>query len=547
MEQLDANLLYEIKKLKNGDTSSYEKFYELTSLRIYNLIFSITKEHSYCNELIPVVYNQIYSNIHYLQDESIFWAWASMYATDCAYNHMLKIGLDTNYIPSTEGINFFESMTDDTEAFIPERFLHNAEYLNQIKAMIDSLPTIDNIILQYYYYEKLSVTEICNKLGLNRSIVCSSLHNMRQGLSSFIYYSGYVEGEKMYSIASVPIFWLAFNGIISSVASLAGGAALTGAAMAGSGMAAGGSGVAMAGSGMAAGGSGVAMAGSGMAAGGSGAAMAGSGMAAGGSGAASGSSAGVIATAGTVAVKAGMGIGAKILIGTAVCATLVGGGIGIHHLLTSGDDKEVTTEAEATPQEATPLEATTEEITTEATTVTTTEEPEDIPYFDEHGINVSGPGEFSIVSTINFDDVPEPGDQTLTGTMSISEEINEDRKTITAVIDVNAHYYDNGYWAYSFTGGFVDKYTGICIFPDVTSYTNTFVFNDNEYELTISAAHVQGDGKGTLTITVDAPADYDGAVFIVAGADGSNEDDPPVFKSLSEVSYGHTPVYMTIY
>lgn len=353
---VNQDLVREIQKLQISDYSSYTFFYDITAPYLYKVVISIAKIKEDADVIIQTVYQRIYQDINSLQNVSTFYNWAGCIATDESLR-FLNVTNKLMFDAMPEGIGYFEYAFafQDNEEFIPENILVNNELNRLIQEMIDSLPIICHVVLQYFYIEGVSVGEIASKLGCDETYVRKCIQYIKNNLKNVIGNVGANPAVKLHSMSQIPVLMIIFERTLE----YAYGATAVAGVIAGGGVATGGG--AVAGSGMA-----------GTVAGGSAAGVAVTG----------GSAAGATA----VATATGLGIGAKIAIGATICATLAGGGIGINHLIQENnkqteevvEEVEETDETDDTEEMVDDTTATaTEEIVDDTTAVATEEVAED--------------------------------------------------------------------------------------------------------------------------------------------------------------------------
>lgn len=89
----------EIQKLREGNYTSYQKFYDMTSDYLYQILISDVKNPDVANELINELYMDIYANINAeLADNSRFFEWAGNKARDLSTAYLMA-----HNIPESDG------------------------------------------------------------------------------------------------------------------------------------------------------------------------------------------------------------------------------------------------------------------------------------------------------------------------------------------------------------------------------------------------------------------------------------------------------------
>lgn len=153
------------------------------------------------------------------------------------------------------------------------------------------------------------------------------------------------------------------------------------------------------------------------------------------------------------------------------------------------------------------------------------------------------PGNFSFKSTApNYSEGDKEYPVELTGNITIREEIENGIKTVTAVITVNNHQFDNGDIGLYLNWGFLDTYSETAYSywenPDVTHTVN---YNDKDYMFSVHFEEFWGYPTfepNYNIITVTCPEDYDGAAFFVCGIDTSLTNTYDKFVHYSEIAHG---------
>jgi RNA polymerase sigma factor for flagellar operon FliA len=91
-------------------------------------------------------------------------------------NYVSVISLDEVFFKSDEDDLHFKNIIEDENSPQPDKILEEGEKLQMLKQGIEMLPEKDKIILNLYYYDKLTLKEIGKVLEISESRV-SQLHS----------------------------------------------------------------------------------------------------------------------------------------------------------------------------------------------------------------------------------------------------------------------------------------------------------------------------------------------------------------------------------
>jgi RNA polymerase sigma factor for flagellar operon FliA len=91
-------------------------------------------------------------------------------------NYVSVVSLDEVFFKSEEEDLHFKNIIEDENSPQPDKILEENEKFNILKDAIDLLPEKDKIVLNLYYYEKLTLKDIGKILEISESRV-SQLHS----------------------------------------------------------------------------------------------------------------------------------------------------------------------------------------------------------------------------------------------------------------------------------------------------------------------------------------------------------------------------------
>ncbi len=238
----DALLFDEVAELMNGNYDSYEKVYELSQKYIYKIINDIVQNHHTTEDLMQETYIQIYNKIGSLKEAKAFYVWAGRIATNLTLRYVQKYRkelLTEQNEDEDEGNSIFDNVVNDHEEFIPESVLNNTEQQRIIAEILDGLSTEQKLCVQYYYYEEMSVGDIADLMECSAGTIKSRLNYARKALKEAVSKFEKDNNVKLYSLSSMPLFYLIFKSEVEALvfasagAGVAAGGAVAGSAVAG--------------------------------------------------------------------------------------------------------------------------------------------------------------------------------------------------------------------------------------------------------------------------------------------------------------------------
>lgn len=209
-----------VEELKNGNMENYSEFYRLTKSGIEEIVRAIVKVDNGIEYVVGETYKYINANFSLLESKENFYIWAYKIATDKAlsYTHQFPdfYRLDIEELKKTFEVGEeykFECISDDEEEFISETILKDVEKLRVIQNKLNNLNAFEKVILQCYYLENESISDIANKLDCDRDIVKITVGKIRKLLKKETSYEKNING-KMYSLAAIPFGWIVFESAI---------------------------------------------------------------------------------------------------------------------------------------------------------------------------------------------------------------------------------------------------------------------------------------------------------------------------------------------
>ena len=212
-EKQDELLFHAVDKFKAGSKSSFNDLYKYSKNYIYKIISDVVTDQSAVEDLMQETYLQIYDKLDTLENSRAFLGWAGRIATSYAYRYYRKRkDVVMSELVSDDGEEFvFETVADDHEEFIPESVVENKEKIRLIGEILNNLSPEQKVAVQLFYYEQMSVRDVAKFCDCSEGTIKSRLNYARKMIKNAVYTLEHKHNTRLYSLASVPLFYLVFR------------------------------------------------------------------------------------------------------------------------------------------------------------------------------------------------------------------------------------------------------------------------------------------------------------------------------------------------
>lgn len=167
-----------VKQIKSHDNTAFAKLYELTYQRLYFLAFSILKNEEDAKDAMQESYIKIYMNIHSLQDEKSFIAWANKIVYYICIRMHSKKTSDT--VEDEVLLKIVDEHSDPVHTAL------KSEKQKVLIELIDKLSPELRATLLFKYYEDLKIHQIANIMDCPSGTVKSRLNTAKRQLKMAI-------------------------------------------------------------------------------------------------------------------------------------------------------------------------------------------------------------------------------------------------------------------------------------------------------------------------------------------------------------------------
>ena len=166
-----------IKRSQSGDLKAFETLVKTYQNYVYTIVYRVLKRHEETEEVSQDVFMKIYSKLNTFNFESKFSSWLYAIAIRTAIDNKRKLDRQKDSPDSLEShVERFRASgaTDDRIA--------NEHRKHYIEKAIGQLNHDEALIVTLFYFDQLSIQEICKLLDLNKNNVKIKLFRARKNL-----------------------------------------------------------------------------------------------------------------------------------------------------------------------------------------------------------------------------------------------------------------------------------------------------------------------------------------------------------------------------
>lgn len=213
MDQSDYNIPELVLKAKSGDQQAMEQLYEMTYSGVYCTIRVMVKDEQETLDLLQDSYIKAFKHLNQFEGTEKFLPWIQQIARNTAKDWLKKkhpaFFADLRSEKKTEWESpAEEQIMDVNDGNWPEKVLDREETARLIREILDGLPEDQRVVIEMFYYEKLSVKQIALALGLSESAVKSRLFYGRRKIETKVL-ALEKKGTRLYGLAPIPfLLWL---------------------------------------------------------------------------------------------------------------------------------------------------------------------------------------------------------------------------------------------------------------------------------------------------------------------------------------------------
>ena len=176
-QKLDFEVLARlVERAKEGDYDAYSEIYIIFSKRVYYLALRLTKNEEDANDVMQETMLAVYNNLQNIENSRAIVS----YINSVAYKQSMRV-LQKRQIYVTENDDAYDilNIEDYDEEFIPEKYIEQQETHDCFAGIIDKLTEPLRAVVMLHYYDRYTISQIAEALGITESTTKTRLSRAR--------------------------------------------------------------------------------------------------------------------------------------------------------------------------------------------------------------------------------------------------------------------------------------------------------------------------------------------------------------------------------
>lgn len=159
-----------LKEIADGNTFSFEKFYDATSGYVYGYCLKMAKSVPIASELMQEAYIKLWDERRHLREVAYPRAYLFRIASRCVYNYLTNSSKRQQILEIGEAANIVEA-----ELHVHDQY-EARELMEQIEAAVQKLPAQQQKVFRMSKYDGSSRNEIAEAMDISISAVDNYLN-----------------------------------------------------------------------------------------------------------------------------------------------------------------------------------------------------------------------------------------------------------------------------------------------------------------------------------------------------------------------------------
>jgi|GEM_PF-825355 len=177
-----------VERAKAGDYDAYSEIYIIFSKKVYYLALRLTNNEEDANDIMQETMLALYNNLQSIENSRAIVS----YINSVAYKQSMRV-LQKRQKYAAENDTSYDllNIEDDDEEFIPEKYIDQQENHAYFIGVIDKLSESLKAVVMLHYYDRYSISQIAETLGITEGTAKTRLSRARSILKQLLEASGY--------------------------------------------------------------------------------------------------------------------------------------------------------------------------------------------------------------------------------------------------------------------------------------------------------------------------------------------------------------------
>ena len=196
----EEELLAWIERARQGDREAQGELVQIVRNRVYYHCKQMLKREEDAQDAAQDVLITMLTSLDKLREPAAFWGWVNgITANRC--RHLLSTPHKEWQIPEDEeGNSLLDRLENLDDRLVPEKALDDEETRRMLLELVDELPPEQRMCVLFYYYDEMSVREIAQAMDTSEGTVKSRLNYARKAIKKGVE-EHERRGVKLYGVA----------------------------------------------------------------------------------------------------------------------------------------------------------------------------------------------------------------------------------------------------------------------------------------------------------------------------------------------------------
>ena len=200
MKREEEELLAWIERARQGDREAQEALVRAVQNRVYYHCKKVLKKEEDARDAAQDVFITMLTSLDKLREPAAFWGWVNGITANRCRRLLAAPHREWQIPEDEEGNSLLDRLENLDDQLVPEKALDDGETRRMILELVDELPPEQRMCVLFYYYDEMSVREIAQAMETSEGTVKSRLNYARKAIKKGVE-EHERRGVKLYGVA----------------------------------------------------------------------------------------------------------------------------------------------------------------------------------------------------------------------------------------------------------------------------------------------------------------------------------------------------------